>query len=305
MNLSSLMARIGGAFRTAGGSSRLRVHRSVTTDWRTPPPEIRDAQESNQDINHTRLTDDTMPLSAPRSMPPPSMSLAAKLFHPSTIILLAANLLPLLGIAFWHWDAFLLLILYWMETAIIGFWTIMAIVAAPLETVGPAARGTSRLFIVSFFIVHASIFMGVHFMFLWDIFSGTWSREVHGAGDFIRVIVIETGLWVPLAALFVSRGFSFLVAVLGSRLLPSWLAPAQPDPGDSPFSETRLLGGFYSRIIVMHVTIIFGGFIAIAIGSVAPLIFLVVLKTWIDLKLHLRHDFPDAKARETPVAATQ
>jgi hypothetical protein len=233
------------------------------------------------------------------------MSFTAKLFHPSTVILLAANLLPLLGIVFWHWDAFLLLVLYWMETAVIGFWTIMAIVAAPLETVGPAARGTSRLFIVSFFIVHAGIFMSVHFMFLWQLFSGAWSRDVHGVGDFIRVIVIGTGLWVPLAALFVSRGVSFLLTTFGGRLLPAWLAPAQPDAGDNLLSEKGLLGGFYGRIIVMHVTIIFGGFIAIAIGSIAPLVFLVVLKTWIDLKLHLRNDFPDAKARETRAPATR
>lgn len=45
-------------------------------------------------------------------------NLPVKLLYPSTLILVAANLVPLLGIAFWMWDVFLLLSLYWMETAV-------------------------------------------------------------------------------------------------------------------------------------------------------------------------------------------
>jgi len=150
------------------------------------------------------------------------MTLAAKLLHPSTLILIAANLLPLIGIFFWGWDAFLLLMLYWMETAIIGFWTILAIAIAPRETLGPGARATSRWFLVPFFIVHSGVFMGVHFLFLWSLFSGDWAASVHGPIEFIRRIVIATGLWIPLAALFISRGVSSLLMLFGPTILPSW-----------------------------------------------------------------------------------
>ena len=223
------------------------------------------------------------------------MSFAAKLFHPSTLILFAANLVPLLGIAFWHWDAFLLLVLYWMETAIIGFWTMMMIAVAPHETIGPKARQTSRLFLIPFFIVHSGIFMGVHFLFLWTLFSGDWEPRVHNPVEFFDVIVIGAGLWVPLAALFISRGFSFLLTTAGAHLLPAWLSLAPQDSqagDDNPFSEKRLLGAFYSRIIVMHLTILVGGFFAVALGTTGALMFLVALKIAIDLKLHLKSDFP-------------
>jgi hypothetical protein len=224
------------------------------------------------------------------------MSLLTKLLHPSTLILIAANLVPLLGIAFWHWDAFLLLVLYWMETAIIGFWTMMMIAVAPHETIGPKARQTSRLFLIPFFIVHSGIFMGVHFLFLWTLFSGAWAQRVHDPFDFIHAIVIGAGLWLPLAALFISRGFSFLLSVFGARFLPAWLslAPSKEHIGDdNPFSEKKLLGGFYSRIIVMHLTILIGGFFAVALGTTGALMFMVALKIAIDLKLHLKNDFPE------------
>lgn len=226
------------------------------------------------------------------------MSLAAKLFHPSTLVLIAANLVPLLGIIFWQWDAFLLLVLYWMETAVIGFWTITSIAVAPRQTVGSTARRTSRLFLVLFFVAHSGIFMGVHFLFLWELFAGDWSRRVHNPMEFFSVIVIGTGLWVPLAALFISRGFSFLLMTCGTRVLPAWLslAPNNDRPGDdSPFSEKRMLGGFYSRIIVMHLTILIGGFFAVALGNAGALMFLVALKIVIDLKLHLKDDFPETR----------
>jgi len=224
------------------------------------------------------------------------MNLPARLFHPSTIILVAANLVPLLGIVFWDWDAFLLLVLYWMETAVIGFWTMMMIAVAPQDAIGPKARKTSRLFLIPFFIVHSGIFMGVHFLFLWELFAGDWARRVHGPMQFASVIIVGAGLWIPLAALFVSRGFSFLLTAFGARLLPASLslAPAPQQADDNPFSEKRLLGGFYSRIIVMHLTILIGGFFAVALGTTGALIFMVALKIAIDLNLHLKNDFPES-----------
>jgi Family of unknown function (DUF6498) len=231
------------------------------------------------------------------------MTRTAKLFHPSTIILVAANLVPLFGIFLWGWDAFLLLVLYWMETAIIGFWTILAIAIAPHQTLGPSAKETSRWFLVPFFIVHSGIFMGVHFLFLWSLFSGDWAARIHGPIEFVRIIVIGAGLWVPLVALFISRGVSSLLLVIGPIILPSWLT-AKPAPATAtdtnPFSEQRLLGGFYTRIIVMHLTLIVGGGIAVALGSVGALVLMIALKIAVDLKLHLKNDFPSA----TPVAVT-
>lgn len=226
------------------------------------------------------------------------MSRTAKLLHPSTLVLIAANLLPLLGIVFWGWDAFLLLVLYWLETLVIGFWTILAVAVTPPDAPAKTAQGastrqTSRFFLVPFFIVHAGIFMSVHFMFLWSLFSGDWAKRVHDPADFIRVIVIATGLWVPLVALFVSRGFSFLFAIYAARQGPVG-SPPGADGRRKPAVEDAVVNGFYSRIIVMHLTILAGGFVALALGSLAPLIVLVALKTGIDVRLHLKNDFPDA-----------
>ena len=49
------------------------------------------------------------------------------------------------------------------------------------------------------------------------------------------------------------------------------------------------MGAPYARVVVMHVAIIAGGFLTMVFGSPAALLFvLVVLKTIIDVELHLR-----------------
>ncbi len=237
---------------------------------------------------------------------------AAALWHPSTLLLIAANSVPIWGVLYWGWDVFVLLVLYWLETAVIGFWMIARILSAPpaslgtIEVNGKPVAGikgaTARLFVAGFFVVHAGIFMGVHMVFLWSLFSGAWSKQIRGLGDFFRSIVIGTDLWVPLLVLFVVRGLSFLFHVIKPEAiekferslgLPVSSAPAPEDIG-------TIVGAFYGRVVVMHMTIIFSAFISVLFGSIAPLIVMVAVKTAADVSLHLKYDFSNLqKASQT------
>lgn len=203
-----------------------------------------------------------------------------------TLLMIAANLVPAIGVFWWGWDAFVLLILYWLETAIIGFWTIVGVllgINAPFTSndgatrarTGLAATGVGgRLFLVGFFTVHAGIFMAVHFMFLWALFSGQWGERIHGVHDFISDLIIGTDLWIPLAFMFVAHGVAMFGPTVRNRLGLS----------DAPPPDTGALGGLYVRIFVMQFTIIIGGWFAILAGdSVGPLLLLVLLKTVVDL----------------------
>jgi hypothetical protein len=228
---------------------------------------------------------------------------AACLLHPSTLFLIAANWVPVFGVLYWGWDVFVLLVLYWLETAVIGVWTIARIALAPRGSMGPLLVNgrptTSPIALTLFFIVHSGGFMAGHLLFLWVLFSGKWSQEIHGPGDFVHKLIIGTGLWIPLLILFVVRGVSFLFHELKpetvqklERSLRLPMAVAVPPP-ESPGSMS-IIGAFYGRIILMHVTIIFGAFLATAVGSIAPLIIMVGLKTCADVVMHLALDFRHA-----------
>ena len=78
-----------------------------------------------------------------------------------------------------------------------------------------------------------------------------------------------------LATLFVSHGVSF---VRNYFIGGEYITAKSKDLMSQP----------YSRIMVMHIAILAGGFLTFAIGSPAGvLIILIVIKTIIDVKYHL------------------
>ena len=260
---------------------------------------------------------------------------------PSTLILLAANLIPLLGVLFWGWDLFILMMLYWLETAIIGFWHIlrMAILLRWLS-----------ILLVPFFVVHFGMFMGVHFVFLRAFFGKAWSGQIHGASDFIRVILVPTGLWIPALALFISHGFSFYMNFLRDYVQVQAAAPETPSaPGGSTFqsgsvrittsgpepawvkglkvalgdpaarkagqlpnsprlpnTSQDLMAAPYKRVMVMHFTIILGGMLSMILHDTRAAFFLLVaLKTSVDLGAHIRKNFKTVPTNTTQPSTVQ
>lgn len=234
----------------------------------------------------------------------PGRTLASAWLRPSSLILLGANLVPLAGVFLWGWDAFVLLMLYWLETAILGFWMIVRIATAPRGSVGeltsgdapPGSGSTSPLGLTLFFTVHAGMFMLVHFIFLWVLFSGDWPRQIHGPVDFVSKLVIGTGLWLPLLVLFLARGASLLYQMYAERFL-AWAhgkpAPLAP-PAEAGSQAMSVLGGFYGRVIAMHIAILAGGFLSF-FGTIAPLVILIAMKTAVDLGFHVAVDLGDSR----------
>src|SRR5690606_33635784 len=117
----------------------------------------------------------------------------------------------------------------------------------------PAALGRAL-----FFALHAAIFMAVHMLILWRLFGTAWAVRIHGPGDFVRLLILDNGLWIPLALLFVVRGGMMLGQMFGL-----------PASG----GERGALRDLYARIITLHLTLLIGAFAADLLGGrYAPII---------------------------------
>jgi len=206
----------------------------------------------------------------------------ASLLRPSVLSLVVANLFPVLGVLFLRWDVFLLLVLFWTENLVIGVYTVLKMLFASTGNAGPVAKA----FYIPFFCVHYGVFTLVHGIFVLVLFGGFLSGEPSFPGTvpaWQQVMQHQLG-WGVLA-LFFSHGISFFSNYLrGGEYRRSSLSDLMRQP--------------YGRVVILHLTIIFSGFLLVLLGSPAVgLLLLIAIKTAVDIRAHQREH---AKYRTQP-----
>jgi hypothetical protein len=187
---------------------------------------------------------------------------------PSALVLIIANMVPLLGVVFFHWQVFPIMFLFWMENVVIGILNAFKMAIAKKDS-----PTSAKLFMIPFFLIHYGIFTLVHGVFIFVIFGGMLTEN--GAGfDFnsFKGLHLEWGV----LALALSHGFSFVSNYI--------------QRGEyRQVSVSELMAQPYARIVILHVTIIFGGFLVMAFNTATMgLVFLVVVKIVVDLFSHLK-----------------
>jgi hypothetical protein len=184
---------------------------------------------------------------------------------PSTLALITANLVPIAGAAFYGWNLGDVMVLYWAESAVVGFFNVCKIVVI--------GRWLALL-AGPFFLGHFGGFMAIHFLFIYGLFIQ--GLQDTSGGDLGEVVQLFISLWPALAALFVSHAFSFHQNFMGRREYRGRTVQNQ-------MSEP------YSRIIFMHLVLIFGGGLTLVLGEPTPVLLIVIaLKIWLDIRAHLK-----------------
>ncbi len=230
----------------------------------------------------------------------------------TALSLLAANLIPLLGVMFAGWSLFELVVLYWLENLVIGAINVLRMatcspdiehlrlaqqtaasgaekpkqvsdLAADLSAVAHVTAGghhLMKLFFIPFFSVHYGMFCLVHGVFIFVLLGGGgpfgMGPEPFGGLRFQVVSVLSGGLWVALLGLVVSHLFSYIYYFL-------YLGEYRRT------NAAMLMMAPYGRIVVLHVAILFGAFATHLLGQpLVLLLLLIVGKTLLDWSLHRR-----------------
>jgi hypothetical protein len=205
--------------------------------------------------------------------------------HPWAVAsLLAVNVLPLLGVTLLGWSLLDLMLLYWFENVVVGTFTALKMLTA---RGGPRDAGfASTLFLVGFFALHFGMFWSGHGNLLVMMFDrsgadlalpsadglvGIWASGWAIAGAYLKgpLVLVAVGMFVSHGVSYVTN---FVLGGEGDRLGPKEIM-FQP----------------YVRVVVLHVTLLVGGFLAVGLGApVLVLIPFVALKTAVDLWAHGR-----------------
>jgi hypothetical protein len=184
-------------------------------------------------------------------------------------VVIAINLVPAAGALMFGWNSYDLIFLYWMENVVIGAFTVLRMLARPythpIELAFP-------LFFAPFFALHYGGFCWGH---------GTFVVALFGDGeqpltDAVRAAVDTTPILLALLALVALQTFD-------------WIRDTQRH-GFGSDGIKDLMTAPYRRIVVLHLTIIGGGFVLTALGEPAVgLLVLAAIKTASDV-WHWRHD---------------
>lgn len=184
--------------------------------------------------------------------------------HVSVIPLIIANIIPLFGVMFFNWSLFQILFLYWLESGVIGFYNVFKLIKI---------NGLLNILLVPFFIVHFGGFMAGHLIFIFAFFAPELTHASFFPQSKTFLPLLQTSIF-PIMTLFISHGISFFTNFIGKREYQHMNAGKQ-------------MQAPYKRIIIMHLTILFGGWLILLFKEpVLGLILLIAIKMIIDIRTH-------------------
>ena len=214
----------------------------------------------------------------------------------TTSLLIAANLMVIAGTILFQWDAWQLMYLFWFESVCIGlihFFRFLFSAFSPEPDIKNPIRMASLLFMAAFFLVHFNGFNAGHLVFL-VVFSALFGSG--NSPDILDTLSQWNGVSLDTASLEIVAPFQVtILAVILLGHLNSLIVHDLIHKEYRGIPDNKLMMLPYPRIIVMHVTILFGAFAYLGILAAtgrkeAGIVFLcvfVALKMFIDVKTHL------------------
>lgn len=190
------------------------------------------------------------------------------------------NVLPLYGALFGGWSVLSILQVYWAENVVIGVLTVVEMLTVAVAG-GSAWRALGALPGVAFFCVHYGMFTFVHGIFIYAIFgSGPFAHAQLHPGDLQQLYLP----FLPGHPLFYAAVSILLAHVNAFRA--NFIGAGEY----RTLSAQQLMFRPYGRVMLLHVVLLLGGFLALRTGSsIAALALLVAIKTACDLVLYHRH----------------
>jgi hypothetical protein len=205
-------------------------------------------------------------------------------FTPPVLSLIAGNLLTIALAVLGNWDLATVIFIYWAQSVIIGIFAFISILCTDTagmtgvtvtttlrdgtKQVRPGNPVTFKLILAGFFAVHYGLFHLVYYSFIVD--SGIFGPVQPG----------DPGILTSCCIFFVIHTYSFLYHRARGAAAVTGMMEHFMDP--------------YTRIIPMHLTIIFGGVLILGLGffgittTMPVLVLFLLLKTYADVAGHVQ-----------------
>ena len=197
--------------------------------------------------------------------------------RPSALLMVAGNLVPLAGVLFFGWNLLAVMLAFWLDNVAIGIFAAGRILFARVD--GKTASGHStavtRAYVAASFALQYGFVGLVHGLLVIGLF-GLVGEKLAGEAVpeldvYVSAVLRQPEILIAAIAALLTRGIDFVTGYLRPR------AYERADIGKEQSAP-------YRRVILLHVVVVLGGGIALALRSpVVALVMLVLLKTAGDL----------------------
>lgn len=169
------------------------------------------------------------------------------------------------------WSVFELIFIFWFENVIIGVMTASKMV---MNRPGDPALWLGKLFAVPFFAFHYGMFTFVHGIFVMVLFGkekfGNLNPEHLEVGVYRFITSCEGMAWMVLMLLLSNLLLMYREYIGNGRYNTATIKEVMMEP--------------YKRVVVLYLTVLFGGFLVMALDEpFFGLLLLVVLKIVFDI----------------------
>ncbi len=209
----------------------------------------------------------------------------------SVLFIVVANSIPIIGVVISGWNPYTLLLIYWGESLIIGIFNLLKMFISGLIDNGKFSMSdfNKTAGLCAFFIVHYGMFMLVHGIFIVIFMFLSLAKNAKSAGGSTAFLSAFSGFipknFTPTDIL--ESEFSAIIALILSHFVSFYLYFIRTREYNYIKPENYMMRP-YKRIVVMHLTIIFGA-ITLFISGFRSAVFIFVwigFKILFDLKIH-------------------
>ncbi len=221
--------------------------------------------------------------------------------NPPLFALLLANLATIVLAILEHWDLATVLFIYWAQSVIIGAFACITILTSDISIItaemgkAQAEAGGSPVVSSGFVRLYTLIlagFFALHYgLFHWGYYA----------------VIVDSGLFGPVDVKAPGVVVSCLLFFFNH--LYSWYYHVRDERKDSRFFSRQFFEP-YNRIIPMHLIIIFGAIIVLILSfanipaTLPVLVLFLLLKTVLDIRMHLRKHYERLHPGEPEILIT-
>jgi len=222
---------------------------------------------------------------------------ARTFWRPPVVFEFIFGISPLAGILFWGWDMYLVLMMHLLALAVSGLWLALRALTLSGESLRYFARGrrgkaprsplATRALLTGLSVVGTVVPLAAFIAMITGEFAAPRYRAISSLADFWRIVVVSSGLWLPLAVVVVWEAIGFIGDVVLPRLplANRFQVPLRPIGREWSKLSGELQAFIYVRAFVvlrMLVTVLavgIGIMVSDTLGIIPIVVLLVGLKT--------------------------